>query len=207
MSAVMEIKQLIRKIAEASSIDGFLTMNEGILLYLLAKYEQKAGRVVEIGSFKGRSTYWLAVAARECNDNKVIAVDHHLGNKEHHDANSKYSVGFPKEGTYKQFVSNMQRFELDNWVASLKMNSSDAARLVNEPIRLLFIDGSHSYLDVRADFEMWEMKVCDNGLILIHDSTEIGFDGPRRLVREIDPNKYELLFQLDSISMFMKKNR
>ena len=47
----------IRKLAEQA--EGFLTDKEGELLYQLAKSCTGRGVIVEIGSWKGRSTIWL----------------------------------------------------------------------------------------------------------------------------------------------------
>jgi predicted O-methyltransferase YrrM len=37
------------------------------------------------------------------------------------------------------------------------------------PIRLLFIDGDHSYEATRADVEIWSKHVAPGGLMALHD--------------------------------------
>jgi hypothetical protein len=51
----------------------------------------------------------------------------------------------------------------------VRSGSLDAERGWREPIRLLFIDGDHSYEALRADFSAWAPHVEGNGLIAFHD--------------------------------------
>ena len=41
--------------------------------------------------------------------------------------------------------------------------------LNNSKIDLLFIDGDHSYVGVKKDFEIYKSFVSDNGIIAFHD--------------------------------------
>ena len=41
-------------IAKTMSLPGWLSLNEGLLLYELAKISPRKGEVIEIGSFQGR---------------------------------------------------------------------------------------------------------------------------------------------------------
>mgnify|MGYP003400127181 CR=1 FL=1 len=72
---------------------GFMPANEGDALHAAALAAARAVRgapLIEIGSYCGRSTVWLAAAARE-SGTVVFAVDHHRGSEEnqagweHHD--------------------------------------------------------------------------------------------------------------------------
>lgn len=72
-------------------------------------------------------------------------------------------------------------------------------------IDLLFIDGDHSYKGVKLDFDLYSKLLTDKGVILIHDtdksySDELiisedakkdfhPFDGPSRLVKELQKSK------------------
>ncbi len=58
--------QAIQRIAGAvHGVGGFLHPMEGFALYWLAKHWPLEGAVVEIGSFKGLSTSWLAHGCKE----------------------------------------------------------------------------------------------------------------------------------------------
>ena len=58
--------------------------------------------------------------------------------------------------------------------------SQAAADGFDEPIELLFVDGSHEYELVLEDFERWVPKVVDGGWVAFHDTTWTR--GPRKVV-------------------------
>ena len=68
---------------KVSKIGGWLTRREGEFLYKSAKNLSPKAPVVEIGSWKGRSTICLATGAKEVKGYYVYAVDHHKGSSEH----------------------------------------------------------------------------------------------------------------------------
>src|SRR5215813_3095235 len=72
--------QALRNAAEAAP--GFLPPHEGLALYTAARQAAGLGALLEIGSYCGKSTIYLAAAARETSAT-VITVDHHRGSEEH----------------------------------------------------------------------------------------------------------------------------
>ena len=57
--------------------------DEGLALYAAAsRASAKPGPLVEIGTYCGKSTLYLAAAARE-HGRVVVTVDHHRGSEEH----------------------------------------------------------------------------------------------------------------------------
>jgi predicted O-methyltransferase YrrM len=67
----------------SNEIDGWLSDNEGELLFNLAKNCKGEGKIVEIGSWKGKSTVWLASGSKSGKNVKVYAIDPHTGSSEH----------------------------------------------------------------------------------------------------------------------------
>ena len=55
---------------------------EGLALYDTAAATPGCGPVLEIGTYCGKSTIYLAAAAREAGQ-LVVTVDHHRGSEEH----------------------------------------------------------------------------------------------------------------------------
>lgn len=70
------------------------------------------------------------------------------------------------------------------------------AQFADESIDLLHIDGTHTYADVKADFESWLPKLSPNGVILFHDVVvrDGGF-GVWKLWEEIRGENNSFLFE------------
>ena len=151
-------------------IEGFLHPLEGYALLLLAQHGPGVGAVVEIGSYMGRSTSYLALGVKRGSRPPVVAVDHFGGSPEHQAGASHESKVLVAEGTtYNQFLRNLETAAVAEHVRPIRAGSLEASRGWREPIRLLFIDGDHSYEASRADFAAWSPQVEGSGLIAFHD--------------------------------------
>jgi predicted O-methyltransferase YrrM len=156
-------------------IQGWLTDTEGKLLYDLARQYAGNGAIVEIGSWKGKSTIWLAKGLqRNGAKTKIYAIDPHRGSSEHH------AMFQNKIDTFSEFKENIRRAGVEEAVVPLVTTSEAASQTFDAPIALLFIDGAHEYELVKMDFDRWFPKVITGGMIAFHDT--IGFPGPRRFV-------------------------
>jgi predicted O-methyltransferase YrrM len=159
-----------RLVRDQVSATGFLTAEEGYALLLLAQHGPGNGSVVEIGSFLGRSTCFLALGAFRGGKQPVTAVDHFGGSPEHQVGQPHESEVLKAEGTtFGQFLRNLRQAGVFDHVRPIRASSIEAASHWSEPIRLLFIDGDHSYEASRADFEAWSPFVEEEGLIAFHD--------------------------------------
>lgn len=58
-----------------ANVEGFLSKKEMHFVFLLGAVQSCQGEILEIGSFKGRSTILLSKAAALANENRVVAVD------------------------------------------------------------------------------------------------------------------------------------
>lgn len=162
----------------AESIEGWLTIDDGVLLYDLARSPSADGVILEIGSWKGKSTVYLARGSKGGGGDLVYAVDHHRGSAEHFS-----SLG--KIDTEAEFRRNLERASVSEVVVPLVMSSREAASVWSKhpaPIRLLWIDGSHDYSSVTEDIELWNRFLVDGGVIAFHDFTH--YPEIRRAVRE-----------------------
>jgi predicted O-methyltransferase YrrM len=155
----------------AAPIDGWLSDAQGCALFRAAAATTGRGHIVEIGSWKGRSTAWLAAGARLAGS-KVYAIDPHTGSRED-----------PAAATLAEFHANLAGAGLADYVEALVMTSTDAARIVDGPVELLFIDGDHSYEAVRHDAALWLPRLVEGGTVMFHDVGAAGYDGPRRVFR------------------------
>ncbi|SCA63523.1 Uncharacterized protein SCG7109_AR_00020 [Chlamydiales bacterium SCGC AG-110-M15] len=173
-------KPTIKKIAQElddKNVEGFFSEEEGELVYYLASCCPKNGVVVEIGSWKGRSTCWIGRAAQKHSKLKIYAIDPHTGSPEHQQDGPVY--------TFDQFQNNIKNMGVDQMVQPIKKFSYDAIPDVNEEIDFLFIDGAHEYEAVKKDFELWSPKVKDGGVIAFHDSVGKGWPGVHQLMKEV----------------------
>ena len=158
MSEFAPVKELIK------DVPGWLSDEEGEALYELAKECTGTGVIVEIGSWKGKSTICLGLGSRAGNGIRIFAVDPH----------ADYRHG--------EFKENVDRAGIADLVTPVKGLSQDVVGDFDEPIELLFVDGSHEEDDVRYDFETWVPKVVDGGVVAFHDTT--WHAGVRRVVAE-----------------------
>jgi hypothetical protein len=135
-------------------------------LYDAARRCPAAGTIVEIGSFRGRSTIVLASAAAP--DVSVIAIDPHAGN----DRGPQEIDGYAEAAAddHAVFVANLERAGVSDRVRHLRKFSDAALADVGAPIDVLYIDGAHRYAPARADIRDWGARVSDGGTMLIHDS-------------------------------------
>src|SRR5580693_4384500 len=67
--------------AAAEAAKGFMPPAEGLALYATAAAYAGRGPILEIGTYCGKSTIYLAAAARHAGQ-LVITVDHHHGSEE-----------------------------------------------------------------------------------------------------------------------------
>lgn len=161
-----------------SSVPGWLERDEGETLYRLARFKAPVPTIVELGSWKGKSTCWLASAVKDRGRGIVHAVD--LWNWKP----SGKPLDDPDE-VFDEFIGTLRKFELETHVVPIRMKTVDASRKWRRrsPIGLLFIDASHRYAAVREDFEYWSPMVATGGYIAFHDVNT--WQGPTKLVSEL----------------------
>lgn len=148
----------------AAGIQGWLTGAEMCALFELAQAVPQGYSIVEIGSYRGRSTVCLGWGARLGNGATVYAVDTHGGSPEH-----PHSRVETHGGTFPFFKANVERAGLRDIVVPLVMTSERAFEQVQGPVGLLFVDGDHN--DAAIDFNLWASKMDDGALVAFHDYT------------------------------------
>jgi predicted O-methyltransferase YrrM len=155
------------------AVEGWLGPDEGRLLYRLAGEADPNGSIVEIGSWHGRSTIWLAAGAKAGRGARVVAIDPHAGTHLRTDG----------ETTDDILRANLERAGVADQVDVVVATSQEAARAWSRPVALLWIDGAHDYESARKDFELWEPHLMPEGVVALHDTFVL--PGPERVVREL----------------------
>lgn len=163
--------------AETQQVSGHLGKEEAYFLGLLAACVPAKGRIVEIGSFKGRSTVMLAKVASHYDLGQVVAIDpHNSPILLDHQAN-------PEASSFKEFLHSIEVAGVATHVESHLAYSTDVAASWNQPIRLLWIDGDHSYEGAKKDLDGFFPHLVPFGVVAFHDALN-AFQGPIRVFVE-----------------------
>jgi predicted O-methyltransferase YrrM len=147
-------------------VEGWMSPDQARRLYDAAARTEAGQRIVEIGSFRGRSTIVLASAAPA--GVEVVAIDPHAGN----DRGPQEIDGFAEAAAddHDVFNANLAAAGVAGRVTHLRAFSSDAFGDVPGAIDVLYVDGAHRYAPALADIRDWGAKVAPGGTLLIHDS-------------------------------------
>ena len=159
-------------------IPGFLMDNEVRFLGTLAACIPAKGAIVEIGSYKGKSTVMLAHIAAEYETGPVVAIDPHEGLSYLGEVAEQY-----RAPTFDDFLQNLRSAGVAAHVEAHRARSEDVARQWNRPIRFLWIDGDHSYHGCKQDFELFAPFLVDGAVVAFHDALN-AFEGPIRVFLE-----------------------
>jgi predicted O-methyltransferase YrrM len=160
----------------ALRVEGYTAPVELGLLYHLSLATTVPGKVVEIGSYLGRSTVVLARAAIDAQREPIVAVDPHTA-----------ALGIEGEqprDTRGEFLENLEEAEVTSHVRLLHTTSVEAASdWEGDPVRLLFVDGWHSREAVLSDVLGWAPYLTDDCCVVFDDF--LPFPGVRAAVREL----------------------
>lgn len=135
-----------------------MSVPELAFLQALAFTLPEAATVVEVGSWKGRSTVALCEAL-EGLDARVFAVDAFSGVEMH-------AAGFGPE-MLDTFLENTVGF---GFLEPIVGGSAESAtRFPDGSVDLVFLDADHSYEAVRRDIRAWLPKLKRGGVMCGHD--------------------------------------
>jgi len=147
-------------------VEGWFSPEQVARVAARASEVPAGGRIVEIGSFRGRSMIAIGLSAPE--GVEIVAIDPHAGN----DRGPQEIEGFEDEAAldHKVFLTNLERAGVLDRVTYVRKFSHDALGDVSGDIDLLHIDGAHRFKPAGDDMAAWGARVRDGGAMLIHDS-------------------------------------
>lgn len=173
-----EIDDLVRFVVWPESL-------EGCVLHALAqRYNDRGLYLLEIGSYRGCSATVLSLALRRASSDALLfSVDPHRDQ--------------PHNLEHVRLA--MRQIGEETRLVQVACDSDRAANcLAKESASLVFIDGDHSYEQVRADFENYRHLVVPGGCLIFHDYDFADHNGQpalhpgvRRVVDEIVMNSVE----------------
>lgn len=138
-----------------------ITVHEGLFLGSLIEHIDPA-RVVEIGSWIGVSTLYIATALREVNHGGVLyAIDPHQGTLLHKNRNLEDSEPILRK--------NLETFEVESYVQIVRQTSLGALEGWRYKIDVLFLDGAQTVQSLSQDVAGWLPWLAPGGVIALHD--------------------------------------
>ena len=198
-------------INKIDALKGFMPQHEGVALQKWSAIFSLHGSVVEIGTYGGKSSLYLASGAKK-NDQIVFTIDHHYGSEEHqidqeYFDESNYDKSLGRVNTVPLLQKNLSKLKEINNVIPLIGDANLVSRFWQMKIGLLFIDGSHTKKSAENDFNNWQEKIVCGGALVIHDiyeNPEEGGQAPYEIFQLALKSGYELFDREDTIVCLKK---
>ncbi len=167
----------------AEQIEGWTNRSELNWLWQQAKRRHV---IVEIGSWKGRSTHAIASATPGI----LFFVEHFRGSQEDdHQYYPETESADGVESVRQVLLENVGPYVKAGRAILLDMKSAAAAKtlapiLMHRRADMIFIDADHSYESVADDIRNWRPLLHSGGLLCGHDSD---WPGVRKALDELVP--------------------
>lgn len=172
-----ELEQHVRAMVSlARQLEGHLSEREAGFLAVLP-FLPVAGEILEIGSFKGKSTVILAKSVQAAGASRMFACDP-LSLPSETDPTDAVRLELPEI-----FRQNLLRHGVSDMVQMQQMKSSDLAASWNRPLKLLWIDGDHTYAGASQDVLLFQQHLVPGAIVCLHDVLH-GHEGPIRVFTE-----------------------
>ncbi|MBB2946620.1 putative O-methyltransferase YrrM [Actinoplanes lutulentus] len=199
--------------AAAAAATGFMPEDEGRAL-AEAAFAAPDGPILEVGSYLGKSTLYLAAAAR-ARGTKVVTVDHHRGSEEHQPGWDYHDPELvdPAVGlidTLPGLRATIAAAGAEDVVVAVVARAEDFAALWGTPLAFLFLDGSHTDESAQRDLASWAPHLAVGGVLAIHDVFPDPADGgqaPYRIYRKaLDSDAYTELTGQGSLRLLRRRS-
>jgi hypothetical protein len=160
------MRSLDEALQAVAGVDGWMSPDQAERLYRAAAGTHEGDTIVEIGSFRGRSTIVLASAAPQ--GVQIVAIDPHAGN----DRGPQELEGFAAAAAtdHDVFNANLAAAGVSERIRHVRAFSDAAHGEVSGELAVLYVDGAHRYAPARNDIRDWGARVEPGGTMLIHDS-------------------------------------
>lgn len=141
-----------------------ISNTEILHLSWLGAHVPVGGDIIDVGSHMGKSACAMGSGALQMGNWKarLFAIDLWTS------GTTNYAHQRTLEA-YETFQRQVAQMGLEKMVRGLMASSMAAASKRGKPIHLLFIDASHKYPDVLADYNAWSRFIPSGGRIAFHD--------------------------------------
>lgn len=181
LTLIKEIIEILVRYPYILKIEGHLGLREGAFLFRCASRISENGVAVEIGSFKGRSTMFIATGLKKIPGSKLFAIDTFEGSEM-----PDWARGDSKD-IFSEFLKNTEK--LKDVIVPIKGRFQDVVKNWDKEIDFLWIDGDHSYEGCYTDIINWVPFVKIGGIVAFHDYPNAS--GVNKAVNEIFKRKFE----------------
>jgi predicted O-methyltransferase YrrM len=144
----------------ALSVEGLTKLSELVLLYDLAKTMPVNAVVVEVGSYRGRSTLAIAEGLEGISGPTLIAVDTFSGDP-------GWETRLDPGNARAIFDRNTAGIQFLRVIQAPSLEAAD--QVADRSVDWVFIDALHDYRSVVADIGAWSSKLKPAGLLSGHD--------------------------------------
>jgi beta-1,4-mannosyl-glycoprotein beta-1,4-N-acetylglucosaminyltransferase len=153
----------------AETVEGFFDIGDFEYYRKVVANANSGMHFVEVGSYKGRSSAFMAVEIALSGKNiKFDCVDTWAGSEEHQEGEMFEDADVVNNRLYDVFIKNMD--PVKEYFTPIKAASLEAASLYEDnSLDMVFIDAAHDYDNVLADIKAWAPKVKSGGIISGHD--------------------------------------
>ncbi len=180
-------------------VEGWLSKEEAELLFALARGVE-TGCIVEVGSYRGRSTVALALGSQRGHGAPVFALD------PHEPFTGALGGDFGPEDR-AAFYRNMLRSGCYHDVRLINLDSEIVTRGWSKTVSLLWIDGDHSYQGVSRDFNCWRPHLAPDAQVVFDDSLDPRI-GPARLIEELlESGAFERVRTVGKVTLLRSRGR
>ena len=194
-----------------NDLKGFMPQHEGKALAKWAEQFSTKGPALEIGTFGGKSSLYIA-AGSSINEQLVFTIDHHQGSEEHQTGEEYFDPGIfdtalGRVNTVPLMQSNLSQFKESGYVVPVIANANALAPIWTIPLGLLFIDGSHTEISAQNDYANWNTKIVTGGALVIHDiyeNPEEGGQAPFLIYQKALEDGFALHERVDTIACLIK---
>lgn len=191
------------------TVPGFSIPGDYHLLATLAKCCPEGGRILEIGSFMGKSTRYLLHGATQSNC-RVFAVDPCNGFGDTEGAEGRQWDKYIHGNSVAAILLNIRNFtvlesDFDRFELCVGTSERLASKWPHGKIDMVFIDGDHNRC--RQDVDAWIPHMMQAGLLVLHDvsaNKPYGKYGPAQTARELQMEGWEIVGAINGTVAFSR---
>jgi len=165
---------VLRRVPHFEKVEGWLKLPGAEFLFAAAA-SVRSGCIVEVGSYRGRSTVALCAGSMAGGKVPVYAIEPH-----EHFVGMKGGVFGPSDR--RAFFRAMLLTKFASTVRLINASSEVVTPGWDKSVSLLYIDGDHRYEAVFRDFACWRPHLADRALVIFHD---VAGAGPALLIKDL----------------------